>query len=72
MTRKMVDNKSHDTSYRLDGKHGEEYSPSIASTLRCSRVDIGSFKEYNDRLVEAKEILSMSQENEVEVNAMIL
>lgn len=53
MTSKMVDYNSRDTSYRLIGKEGEEYSLGIVDTLRRLRVDIRSSKVDNDRLVEA-------------------
>lgn len=55
MTRKMVDHSSRDSTYRLVGQQGDEYSPDIADTLTSLRVEIKSCKVDNDRLLEAQE-----------------
>lgn len=65
MTSKMINYSSRDSSYRLDEKHGDGYSPDIANTLRSLEAEIRSCKEDNDTIIQ-------SQEKQSEVNAFIL
>ena len=72
MTRKVVDYNSRDSPYILVGQQGDEYSLTIANTLRSLRAEIKSCKVDNDRLVEAQERLARAHEKHVEVNTVIL
>jgi len=53
-------------------KQGEGYSLDLEDTLRSLKATIISCKENNHMLIEAHERVSRSQENQLEVNAMIL
>lgn len=60
---KMVEYSSHDSPYmrgvnsmeleRWVGKQEEEYSPDLADMLRRLKTKTRSFKEDNNRLIEA-------------------
>lgn len=70
---KMVDYSSCDPPPYISVEHqGDEYSPGIADTLRSLSTQIKSYKENNDRLVEAHERLARAHEKQEEVNAMII
>jgi len=63
MKSRMVEYSSHESPYmiyvnstkwdRLVEKHEEDYSPNIANKLRSFKVEIRSYKEDNNKLIEA-------------------
>jgi len=68
----MVDYSSRDSPYRPNEKHGDEYSPHIANTLRSLKKYIRSCKEDNDRIIQSQEILAKEEEKQAEVNVVFL
>lgn len=68
----MVDYNSRDSPYRSDEKHGDEYSHSITNILKSLKVEIRSYKEDNDKIIQSQERLSTTLEKKEDVNAIIL
>lgn len=61
MTRRMVDYSSRDSPYRSNKKHGDEYSPDMADTLRRLEAEIKSCKVDNDRIILSQERRARAQ-----------
>jgi len=55
MNNKMVDYSSQDSPYRSDEHHGDGYSPDIVDTLRSLKEKLRNYKEYNDKIIQARE-----------------
>lgn len=72
VTSKMLEYISRDSPYRSDEQHCDDYSLDIANTLRSLKAQNISFKEDNDRIIQSQERLARSEENKVEVNAVVL
>jgi len=60
----MVDYSSRDSPYKLDKKHGDEYSPHVTDTLRSLKAKIRSCKVDNDKIIPSQERLARAQEKQ--------
>lgn len=54
MTIGMVNYSSHDSPYRLDEQHSDEYSPNIVDRLRSSKAKIRICKEDNEFFIRSR------------------
>ena len=60
----MVDYSSRDSPYRSNEKHGDQYSPHIADTLRSLKEEIRSFKVDKNKIILSQERLAKAQEKQ--------